>query len=349
MLEGMSRILDLRQRISTNRPELGWGFLVLLSSILLSAFTVYDQVFHRVGLQYICDEQLRFHRWVIEGTSIDPWQYRIFVPYLIESCRDFFELVGGAFSYGRIFFGLRLFQNFLIFLFFSRYISELKIKRGVILLGLAILAWGFTYSGYGSGLAFDTYFDLIFYLLAGLAILNRRPLQILPISILAALNRETGILIPFLLLVSNFQFPLKQFIKKREFYIGVISLLLFVVILSTIRIAYGPRPFLREYPPGFSLLMFNLTHFYSYFSAIATYSIIPLVALVQFKKWPSILRHFFWVMVPVWILVHAFTSIVAEARLFLVPYVLILLPAALIVSQNTTSQDGPSLDYQELR
>jgi hypothetical protein len=121
-----------------------------------------------------------------------------------------------------------------------------------------------------------------------------------------------------------------------------------VILLSTIRIAYGPRPFQKNYPPGLSLFEFNLTNFFTYFSAVATYAIVPLLAMIQFKKWPSILRRFFWVMIPAWIMVHMFTSIVAEARLFLVPYVIILLPAALIVSQNTTSKDDPSLGkYQE--
>ena len=93
-----------------------WIIGLVIISTLLTGFTVYDQVFNRVGLNFIWDEQLRFQRWVIEGTSIDPWQYRIFAPYLIEGIRGFVEWIGLTSSYGRIFFGLRIVQNFLIFI-----------------------------------------------------------------------------------------------------------------------------------------------------------------------------------------------------------------------------------------
>ena len=117
-----------------------WTSVLILSALLFALFTVYDQVFHRVNLKYIWDEQLRFHRWVIEGTSIDPWQYRILTPYSIEAIRWIFDSFGFSFSYGRVFFGVRLLQNFLIFLIFPKYLSRLKVNRNHALLGMVILA-----------------------------------------------------------------------------------------------------------------------------------------------------------------------------------------------------------------
>jgi hypothetical protein len=199
---------------------------------------------------------------------------------------------------------------------------------------MVVLAWGFTYSGYASNLAFDTYFDVLFYLMAVILILEKRSILILPLSILAALNRETGILIPALLTATVFERPLKIMMRKKAFLIGTASLLLFAATLAGIRIYFGPRSFLEEYVPGLSLLVYNATNLYSYFSIFATFSILPLIALVRFKGWPRILKRYFWLILPLWVVVHIFTSVIAEARLFLVPYVVVLLPAAMLVLQD---------------
>lgn len=315
-----------------------WFFLLITSCSLLSVFSVYDQVFHRTGVDFITDEQLRFHRGVIEGTSINPWQYRILVPYIIEFARKFVEILGQKVSYLRLFIGLRFFQNLFIFYLFAQYLTRIRVNRKLALIGLAILAWGFTYSGYASHLAFDTYFDILFYLLAVLLILEHKFIWLIPLSIIAAFNRETGILIPTLLLISQYKPNLKEFIKRREFSISAIALLLFISIIVALRMWFGPREYLKDLSPGVSLLKLNFTNFYSYFSILATYSIIPILALVHYNRWPAMLQRFFWVMVPIWVGVHLFVSNIAEARLFLVPYILILLPAALKASQSNDSQ-----------
>lgn len=335
--------IDLKQdpqsrKFSAPMNNKSWMFLLIISSAFLSIFTVYDQVFHRTGLGYIWDEQLRFHQWVIEGTSVNPWQYRILAPYFIELTRSVFEFLDIGFSYARVFFGIRIIQNFLIFYLFAIYITRMKVNRKLTLLGLAILAWGFTYSGYASGLAFDTYFDILFYLLTVLLILDRKYIWLIPLSIIAAFNRETGILIPILLLISQYQPNLSNFVRRREFRIGAAGLLLFVMIFVALRIWYGPREFLKDFPPGISLLKYNITNLYSYFSIFATYSIIPVLALIHYKKWPEMLQRFFWIMMPLWVGIHLFTSVIAEARLFLVPYIIILLPAALMTSSFGIAQ-----------
>ena len=62
---------------------------------------------------------------------------------------------------------------------------------------------------------------------------------------------------------------------------------------------------------------------------LATMGIIPFLALFSYRKWPHELKVFFWLIVPVWFLVHLFASTMAETRLFLVPYALIFIPGAL--------------------
>jgi hypothetical protein len=54
------------------------------------------------------------------------------------------------------------------------------------------------HSHHGSDFQFNTFFDIMFYLLAGLVVFAGRYKWIVPITILGALNRETSALIPVL-------------------------------------------------------------------------------------------------------------------------------------------------------
>jgi len=326
--------------VGDTRGSIYWNIGLIAISILLTVFTIYDQVFNRVGLAYIWDEQLRFQRWVIEGSSIDPWQYRIFAPYLIEGIRGFVEWIGFTSSYGRIFFGIRILQNFLIFIAVGWYWTRVGVSRYFVVIGMMVLAWGFTYSNYGSGLAFDTYFDLLLYILAALAIISGRFFWIIPLTALAALNRETGILIPVLLLSSAVELRPKISVDKRRVYIAIAGLLIFSLLYIGIRVAYGPRPFDQMHEPGLDQFLANLKNPFTYYSSLATFLLFPLLALLRWRSWPGILRRFFWVLVPLWTVVHSFTSVLAETRLFLVPYAVVIIQAVfagiVCLDQNQT-------------
>jgi hypothetical protein len=312
-----------------------WQILLVASSLLLTAFTVYEQVFRRVGLTYIWDEQLRFHRGVIEGITFDPWQYRILAPYLIQAAHAIVKYLGFTPSYGRLFFALRIIQNFLIFIVMGIYLRKLSLKRSFIYIVLVVLAWGFTYSGYASGLAFDTYFDILFYLLAASFTVSKHYAWIIPLSALAAINRETGILIPLLPLISTVQFRPRLQFHRRTTLMSLASLCLFIVLMLGVRAWYGPRSYYHLFIPGLDLLRYNLTNFNTYYSAISTYSLVPFIAILNWKYWPNLLRRLFWLLVPIWLIIHSFTSHMAEARLFLVPYVLIFLPAAFLAMDRS--------------
>jgi hypothetical protein len=307
-----------------------WQILLVASSLLLSAFTVYHQVFHTTGLTYMHDEQLRFHRAVLDGTSIDPWQYRILAPYLIQTIHAIVKSLGVTPSYGRIFFALRFIQNFLIFIAAGTYLKKLGLKQSIIYLALTVLAWGFSYSGYASGLAFDTYFDILFYLLAASFVLGEQYSWIIILSAFAAPNRETGILIPLLPIVSTVKFHPRLQFHRRTSLMSVVSLFVFLVITVGIRTWFGPRSLSHRFPPGLDLLQYNLTNIVTYYSAFATFSLVPIMAILNWKHWPNLLQRFFWLLVPVWLIIHGFMSQMAEARLFLVPYVIVFLPAAFL-------------------
>jgi hypothetical protein len=319
--------------------EVFWWMGFLLLAAVLSIFTVYDQVYHRVGEKFIWDEQLRFQRWVIEGTSVDPWQYRIFVPYLIDAIHEIAIDWGFIGDYLKIFFGLRLIQNFLIFIMVALYFRRLSIKHSQIVIAVIMLAWAFTYSGYQSHLGFDTYFDILFYLLAAYLLLKESLFWIIPLSILVAFNRETGLFIPLIVIVGGMQFRPRLTIERKHVAVGLISLVLMVGIIISVRLIYGPRAFLHIAIPGWDLFVRNITSFDTYFYWFATFSAIPVIALLRYKQWPRLLVQMLWLMVPVWVVIHFFMGVAYETRLFLVPFVLIFLPGLFICSSRHRSNE----------
>ncbi|MEJ2551752.1 MAG: hypothetical protein P8Z42_11060 [Anaerolineales bacterium] len=322
-------------------PERSWWVGLILLAAALSLFTVYDQVFHRVGEEFIWEEQLRFQRWVVEGTSVDPWQYRIFVPYLIEGVREIIKGLGFAASYAKVFFALRLLQNFLIFVAAAGFLRRLAIKRSHTAIALVILAWSFTYSGFQSHLGFDTYFDILFYVLAVYLLLRGSLRWIVPLAILAAFNRETSLFIPFIVFAAGLRIRPRISIEREHAIVGAASLALMVVIIVTVRLIYGPRPFLEIAVPGWDLFVRNLTSVDTYFYLFATFSAVPVIALLRIKEWPPLLVRILWLMLPVWVVIHLFMGVASEARLFLVPYVLVFLPGAFVRREQVRPGEAP--------
>jgi hypothetical protein len=228
----------------------------------------------------------------------------------------------------------RVIQDASIFVIAFAYYKHLGLSAPHALIGMILLAWGMSYSHYDSDLQFSTFFDVTFYLLAGLCILLERYIWLVPITILAALNRETSGFIPFMYLFSSI-FMKKEAWSKTMPVFGAI-LLAYVTIYAALRFAYGEQELIIPYDhhPGIELLKFNLFRLVTWEQLFATLSFIPILAMVGYRKWSPHLRVFFWVIVPLWFVVHAFGAVMAEARLFLVPQALIFIPGALFFVQR---------------
>jgi hypothetical protein len=315
-------------------------FAVTATAILFSLVTVYWQA-RTLGLPYLEEwTQIQRHNAVLQGTAGDPWQYRVLAEYIAEG---FIQILKGwnlphAIAVAFIIF--RLLQNLLIFFAAFYYYRRLRLSTAQGLMGLCILSWSMTNSLYNSDLSFNTYFDILFYLLAALAILHEKPFWIIPLSVLAAFNRETGGLIPLMLLAAQYRAaPGKQ--KNFSIAAAVLSLGLFLAILFGLRLLYGPQELVLAYnglTPGFSLLAYNLFRPITWETMILTLGILPILAVFSYSRWPRGLKVFFWVVVPVWFLVHPFIAILAESRLFLVPQALVFIPGALLLIAATDSQ-----------
>ncbi len=317
-----------------------WRIGLIFIAFLLGGFSAYDQIVFRVGTKFIWNEQLRFHRWLIEGISYDPWQYRVLASYLIEWALELQRSLGLGASFALIAAVLRLLQNIALFLMAAAYWRKLGVGKTLTLLGMAIVALQLTFSGYQSGLALDTYFDIVFQLLAAWLIISGRRLLVLPVIAIATLNRETAGIMALLLAASAFSFEKRSIsIDRIGMRIAFAALVIFGLEYLGLRFSYGPRPFMEPmgYSVGMDLLRKNFLDFNTYFFLFGTLGFFPLLGLLFWNSWPSILQRFFWAMVPVWILIHLPFGVLSEARLFLVPHLLIFMPAALIGLQKWES------------
>ncbi len=302
---------------------------ILCAAVLFSLMTVAFQV-KELELAYLEEGggQAQRHADVLRGTAIDPWQYRVLSEYLVEGVLRAVKELGLPHPMATGFLLFRLFQNTLLFVLVAAYYRKLGLNAYLSLLGMSLLALGMTHSVYDSDLQFSTYSDVIFYLLAGLVVLQGRILWIPPIAALAALNRESSLLIPLMTFGSR---PLgSRGGLQRAILIAAGSFGVALAIVGGLRFFMGQRLPGMTPPPGTAMLEHNLSRYESWVYLFATLGLLPIMAVASMPRWPVSLKIFFWAMVPAWFAVHLLTSVIAETRLFLVPHALIFVPGALL-------------------
>ena len=315
-------------RLKQNINEILFCILVILLARVLATVTVVAQK-EAIGIDFLYGKQSTRHQQILSGQQGNPWQYRILPDYIIELIKPLYRNTQNPLVTS--FLELRLAQNFLIFLFAAIYYHKLHLSKAGILIGMNILAWSMTQAFFDSDLQFSTYFDVLFYLIAGILLLGRFYWLILLVTILAALNRETSALIPFFplgywLIVR----PQNVTLKKAVWYSGI-SLLLFWGIYFGIRQYFGERQLITPYGNalGWETFVYNYGRKITYLNLAGTLGIVPIVALFYWKHWQMSLRAFFWIVVPIWFILHSFIAIMAETRLFLVPMAIVFIPASL--------------------
>jgi hypothetical protein len=308
----------------------------------------------------------------------NPWQYRMLCPVLIEGMmwlynhsvdlvypveeklqlnfsktsvptpetEQFFTLLQtkGALKYMIVFLTFRFLLNFLVFVL-AFYVWHYFVKnKWLILMGLMFLSLAMGNAVIASDLTFNTYLDNVFYLSAALIILYKKnSLLILPLTLLAAFNRETAMLIPVLYFVSNLKLkewsmrallnPLKILPEKKVMILSILSLILFLSVFFSVRMYYGfVPPKIWKVPAGIEMVKLNLfstVAVKSYFEMLGVFSIIPLLLIYRFRQFPALLQLWFLGIVPVWFAVHIYSVVIYQTRLFLVPTALIFIPMLL--------------------
>jgi len=243
-------------------------------------------------------------------------------------------------KYTIVFVGFRFLQHLLIFWLAFQYISLFVRNKALILLGIMIIPLLMGNAVMDSDLAFNSYMDIILYLWAGLIIVKGyNGWWIVLITFIGALNRETSLLIPLIYFTSqvnweNWKSPIQLLMEKKNvILVAAISSILFIVVFVSIRTYYGYQPQTEwRVPAGWAMLKLNLFSSVSaktYGEMFGVFGFLPIWCLLIFKKIPKILQIFFITLIPIWFGVHLISVVAYQSRLFLVPTLLIFLPAVL--------------------
>ncbi len=303
---------------------------LLIAALVLSMAITYAQV-NYLGVHFLRVQQEKVHLQMLQGDAGNPWQYRILADVVVDPLIRLSKNLGIPQPESFSFIAFRFGQCLLILLAAGFYYRKLGLTVYENLIGLSILSWSLSYSLYNSDLSLNVFFDVAFYLLAALFILEKRFVGLALLMIPAALNRETSVLIPFMLYLTIRREPAEKNNSRSAMVAAIAGLAIYLAIFTGLRLYYGNQHFLTAdgYYPGLGLLFLNLQRPETWEQLAITLGIIPLLALFALRAWPRSLRSFFWVIVPIWFAVHLVSALVAETRLLLVPQALIFIPGAL--------------------
>jgi hypothetical protein len=327
--------IELPARGHSRPAEEHFSWILLALAIpLLTLSTVYVQEQH-VGLKFVETVQLARHEAVLNGTAGNPWAYRVLSEYVAEGFLQVAGLLHVPHAVAAGFLAFRLVQNVLLFVFALTFYRLLGLTARESFIGMVLLAYAMTHSLENSDLSFNTYADVTFYLVAGCVVLGEwSQWWLMPISFLAALNRETSLMIPFMpvaALVASWGRNWRAF--KQGIRIAVACFLIQLGTLLLLRVMIHPPdlPWQQVWgnEPGWPTLWMNLKNPFTMNQLALTLSVLPLAVLWNFRGLPAWLKGMFWIMVPAWFGIHLTMVYADETRIFLVPAAVVFIPGAL--------------------
>jgi hypothetical protein len=362
------------------------GKLMIVATLLaMIAYPSYRVLRYGTG-----NEQLQRHQAFLGKTSMfyNPWQYRPLAPLVNEAVYQvaaptvlkisifdriyshYDEIAGRnriLFDYTLVFVLMRSLQIAAIFYLCHLYYRRLNLSPPAIGLGLLYLTFSFGNAVYNSDFSFNTYYDVIFYLVGALLVTSRASAYwMIPLAAVAAFNRETAALLPALLLWravdwADFWPRLKanggrfwQLVRWGVVPPMGLALVVFVAVTLAIRWYYGPPPAHLTGPsfattvfqPGAKMLARNLLLPESNAEVWGVLAFLPLLCLYYFNRTSLFLRFLFGLIFTAWLPVHYWQVMVQEARLFLVPLALFLLPMSLQILEQLLRPAPPALAGQ---
>jgi len=243
-------------------------------------------------------------------------------------------------KYTLVFLGFRFLQNIVLILLCFNYFSLFVRNKMLVALGIMISVLFMGNGVVDSDLTFNTYMDITLYILAGIVIVkNLSPLWIILLTVLGSLNRETALFIPVLYFFSNFVWSdwpsIKNLFMNNLKIIGITAsaVVLFFAIFIAIRSYYGIQPVSTwRVSAGLPMLKLNLFSSVSIKTYMELYGImgfLPIWAILIYRTMSKHLKLFFITLVPIWFAIHFTSAIAYQTRLYLVPVLLVLVPAIL--------------------
>jgi hypothetical protein len=243
-------------------------------------------------------------------------------------------------KYTLVFLGFRFLQNVLLIILCFTYFSHFIKNKMLVALGIMMSVLFMGNGVVDSDLTFNTYMDITLYIIAGIIIVkNLNPLWIIPLTIVGSLNRETALFIPVLYFFSFFKWTdwpsLGKLIKNNAQVISITSssVILFFAIFVSIRLYYGLQPVstwrVSAGLPMLKLNLFSSVSIKTYMELYGVMGFLPVWTILIYSKMNRHLQTFFVVLVPIWFGIHFTSAIAYQTRLFLVPTLLVLVPAVL--------------------
>lgn len=339
-------LLALRSRLMSliafqGSRRLAW--LLAAALLLLAIYALNVQIENLPGgPSFLGGEQLFRHEQIMTIQGDDPWQYRVLSDLVVEAGARLLQAQAVAQPYGVSFVAVRLLQNAAVFLLAFALYRRLSASPFLALLGILILVAVMGTVFYDSDLSFNNYFDVIFYLLAALLLLDRHYSAVVWVVFFAALNRETSVLITFMLVAAT----IIQGDSLRANLIPILrSAAAFVVVFVGLRLLMpGRPPFIPHgQAPGLPLLDYNLSRQLTWSNLFATLGFVPLLGLAAYNSWPRLWRAFFWIVCPAWFGAHFLLGVVAETRLFLVPQAMVFIPGVLFLLNQLLRRPQPPI------
>jgi hypothetical protein len=306
-----------------------------------TAFVQYRALGHVIpgvsSLAYLEVFERGTHEATIAGEGVDPWEYRLLSNWGAEVTLDAAKALGFHRAHAVGFMAFRVLQNLVIFAAMWILLRRFGFDRLKAAFGLGLLAWAMTQALHNTGLAFNTYGDLAFYLVAAILILDRRYPWIVPLAVAAALNRETSGAIALMLIAVAVAYGIRGDDGRRALRYGIAALAGYAITIASVRLIVGSAPLFKPFnlSPGFDYLRYNVKSGLTWEYLFRTLNVVPFVALAGLSRWPRELKAFALAIVPVWVVAHVFASILAETRLLLVPYAVVFVPGVLFALRGS--------------
>jgi len=253
----------------------------------------------------------QWHQKMISGRAPAPNQYRILTPWLVENLvlrlSPRADIYGAYMAVRAAFVGLTL-------ICFDRYLRT-WFSPGAAAGGTLCLAAIIPFTYYAHFQESDP-LNLLFTVLAFLLIVRRRDPWLIPVVILASLNRETAILIPAVYLLARWgEAPAEKVVSNATLLAGC-----WAAVFVGLRVLYGTRPGytpLIQWPGNVASGMPTLF-------AVVLFGVLWVLPWLAPKDAPPLLRRSLW-LVPPFVLIHYLVAVVEEVRLFL-PLAPIVIP-----------------------
>lgn len=261
-------------------------------------------------------------------------------------------------KYTIVFLVFRFLQNATLLVLCFYYFSLFVRSKPLIVFGLMVATLFMGNSVVDSDLTFNTYMDITLYILAGIVIVKGfHPAWIILLTFIGILNRETSAFIPVIYFFSKFKWSswpsIPALIKDngKVILITSVSAICFLSLFYLIRLYYGFQPVSSwRVSPGWPMLKLNLFSAVSiktYMEMFGVLGLLPIWMLLVFSKVNIHLKRFFLILVPVWFALHLAGGIAYQTRLFLVPTLLVFLPAVLENLERPEKQDDEEVERLE--